>query len=83
MSEQPLEKISGKELAVETNKFAAYLQQFDLPTDNIIATTEERALVAINLPTFLDTLTTEDKREARYLSKFVEQQQRLDFLTQR
>jgi len=71
MSDQPLEKISGKELAVETNKFAAYLQQFNLPTDNIIATTEERALVAINLPTFLDTLTTEDKREARYLSKFV------------
>ena len=71
MSDQPLQNISGKELAVETNKFTAYLKQLNLPTDNIIASTEERSLVAINLPTFLDTLSTEDKREARYLSKFV------------
>ena len=71
MSEQPLQKISGKELAVETNKFTAYLQQLNLPTDNIIASTEERSLVAINLPAFLESLAAEEKREARYLSKFV------------
>jgi hypothetical protein len=71
MSDAPLQKISGNELAVNTNLFTNYLQQLNLPTDNIIASTKERNLVAINLPTFIDSLAAEEKREARYLSKFV------------
>jgi hypothetical protein len=58
-------------LAAETNVYTSYLSQVGLPTDNIIATTEERSVVATNLPAFLDSLPIEEKREARYLSKFV------------
>ncbi|MCK4517611.1 hypothetical protein KAT92_02460 [Candidatus Babeliales bacterium] len=61
----------ASELAADTNIFASFLEQFGLPTDNIIATTEERNVVSTNLPNFLNTLSPEEKRDARYLSKFV------------
>lgn len=61
----------SSEIAVESNAFQAYLAQYGLPTENIIVTTEERRVVAENLPAFLASLTSEEKREARYLSKFV------------
>lgn len=61
----------ASELAADTNIFASFLEQFGLPTDNIIATTEERNVVSTNLPTFLNALSPEEKRDARYLSKFV------------
>ena len=46
-------------------------KQFGLPADNIIASTDERNVIASNLPFFLSTLSTESKRDARYLSKFI------------
>lgn len=61
----------ASDLAADTTTFTSFLQQFGLPTDNIIATTEEREVVAANLPQFLAALSTEEKRESRYLSKFV------------
>ena len=61
----------ASDLAANTTTFTSFLQQFDLPTDNIIATTEEREIVATNLPQFLAALSTEEKSESRYLSKFV------------
>ncbi len=64
-------KIEPRELAAETNLFTGYLTQIGLPTDNVIATTAERDIVASNLPAFLNTLSPEEKRDARYLSKFV------------
>ncbi len=67
----PIRRIEPSELAAETNLFTGYLNQIGLPTDNVIATTIERNIVASNLPTFLSTLTIEEKRDARYLSKFV------------
>lgn len=42
------------ELAVDTAVFAGYLQKFGLPTDNVIASSEERRVVGANLPNFLD-----------------------------
>lgn len=63
--------ISPRDLAAETNVYTSYLAQVGLPIDNIIATTEERTIVATNLPAFLQSLAKEEKREARYLSKFV------------
>lgn len=63
--------INPADLAAETNVYTAYLAQVGLPTDNIIATTEERSIVASNLPIFLNSLPPEEKREARYLSKFI------------
>jgi len=59
------------ELVAETKVFQSYLEQFGLPTDNIIATTEERKVIGSNLPSFMQTLSPEEKRNARYLSKFV------------
>ena len=47
------------------------MEQFSLPTDNIIASTEERKIIASNLPSFLSNLSTESEKDARYLSKFV------------
>jgi len=44
----------ANELAADTNIFASFLEQFGLPTENIIATTEERNVVATNLPAFLN-----------------------------
>lgn len=61
----------ASELAADTATFTSFLQQFGLPTDNIIATTDEREVVAANLPQFLAALSTDEKRESRYLSKFV------------
>ena len=59
------------ELAAETKVFASYLEYYGLPTDNVIASTEERRVVGTNLPSFLETLAPEEKLDARYLSKFV------------
>jgi hypothetical protein len=63
--------ISPSELAAETNIYTAYLAQVGLPTDNIIATTEERSVVTTNLSAFLQSMSAGEKKEARYLSKFV------------
>lgn len=71
MDEQSIQRINPSDLAAETSVFVSYLQQFDLPTDNIIAYTDERTIIASNLPFFLSTLSAESKRDARYLSKFI------------
>lgn len=59
------------ELAVETNIFTDYLAQYGLPNDNIIASDTERSVISTNLPAFLNSLPNEEKKEARYLAKFV------------
>jgi hypothetical protein len=64
-------KRESTELAASTTVFAGYLRTLGLPTDNIIATTDEREIVATNLPAFLASLSPEEKRDARYLAKFV------------
>ncbi|MDB9525147.1 hypothetical protein PN498_04040 [Oscillatoria sp. CS-180] len=51
MSENPIQHVVPDELAVETPIFISYLEQFGLPTDNIIASTEERNVISSNLPT--------------------------------
>ena len=57
-------------VAVETMLFANILQEHGLPADNIIASTEERDVIHANLPSLISLLPDEEKREARYLSKF-------------
>ncbi len=71
MTEYLPKKNEVKDLAADTAVFASYLQQFGLPTDNIIASTEERAVVAANLPGLVSTLSLEERKDARYLSKFI------------
>lgn len=64
-------KRGTSELAAKTEVFTSYLEQLGLPTDNIIATTNERKVIADNLPVFLRDLPTDEKNDARYLSKFI------------
>jgi hypothetical protein len=65
------EKRMPTELAADTTVFAGYLESFGLPTDNVIASSDERRIIATNLPVFLDSLISTAKQDARYLSKFV------------
>lgn len=58
-------------LPTDTTKFEAYLAYLGLPTENIIAALPERKIIENNLPTFIESLPVEIKRDARYLSKFV------------
>lgn len=68
---QELIKKPVTDLAVETNIFTDHLAELGLPTDNVIAETNERQIVIGNLYDFINTLSPEEKQDARYLSKFV------------
>lgn len=71
MNENSIQPVNPSDLAAETSVFVAYLEQLSLPTDNIIASTDERRIITSNLPSFLFNLSAESKKDARYLSKFV------------
>ena len=71
MGTEILEKKGGALLSTDTTKFEEYLDYLGLPTDNIIAELSERQVIEQNLPSFIESLPDEVKREARYLSKFV------------
>lgn len=49
----------------------SFLEQIGLPSDNIIAEQSERQIIGQNLPSYIDSLSPDIKRDARYLSKFV------------
>ncbi|MEB3283353.1 MAG: hypothetical protein VKK42_30970 [Lyngbya sp.] len=67
-----IEKISHAELIdPQAQMVVAFLKQVGLPSDNIIAEQSERAIIGQNLPTYIQSLPDEIKRDARYLSKFV------------
>ncbi|HEM2905648.1 TPA: hypothetical protein ACHVAL_001167, partial [Streptococcus suis] len=51
--------------------FERYLEQYGLPTDNVIASESERQLMQKMLPQILENMPQEHKTNARYLSKFV------------
>ena len=53
------------------DKFENFLSAFGLPSENVIADLTQRQIVINSLPTFLDSLPTENKRDAYYLSRFV------------
>ncbi|MFH2066480.1 MAG: hypothetical protein ABIK15_14870 [Pseudomonadota bacterium] len=55
----------------QAQRVVAFLQQIGLPFDNIIATQSERNIIGKNLPAYIESLPTEIKKDARYLSKFV------------
>lgn len=62
--------VTPTQLAADSTLYASYLAQFDLPTDNVIASTEQRNIIATNLPVFFDSLSKEQKKDAHYLAKF-------------
>jgi len=55
----------------QAQRVVDFLQQIGLPSDNIIAEQSERAIIGQNLPIYIQSLSPEIKRDARYLSKFV------------
>ena len=62
---------STNEIAISsTEVFAKFLAQYGLPSDNIIANTVEREYVRNGLPTLIAGLSSDIKKDARYLSKF-------------
>lgn len=59
------------DLSTGFTAFEAYLQNFGLPTDNVIAPPEERQLIMSLLPPLLNRLSPDVKKDARYISKFI------------
>ena len=51
--------------------FEQYLNSFGLPSDNVIASEEERQAIQKALPDLLNSMSDESKKDARYLSKFI------------
>ncbi len=73
MSQQiyPATQAQSSDLAVDSGVFGDYLKGLGLPTDNIIADSEQRRAVATNLPAFIQSIPAEERAKARYLSKFL------------
>lgn len=55
----------------QVTQFETYLDTLGLPSENIIASIEERGRIMQMLPQLISELPDEQKRDARYLSKFV------------
>lgn len=55
----------------QVQRILDFLDHVGLPSDNIIAQQSERHIIGMNLPTYIQSLDPEIKRDARYLSKFV------------
>ncbi|WP_435182353.1 hypothetical protein [Cellulophaga omnivescoria] len=55
----------------QVQKITEFLANLGLPSDNIIATNQERAIINQTLPNYINQLPLELKKDARYLSKFV------------
>lgn len=61
----------GTIVTTDFSKFEEYLVSLKLPTDNIIASPQERNLIMDALPKFITSLPEETRKNARYLSKFI------------
>lgn len=59
------------ELANQMTRFEELLVSYGLPSENIIASIDERETIMAALPSFLNKMSTEEKRDATYLSKFI------------
>lgn len=67
-----LTKKSPNEIAdPQAQLLVNYLNQMNLPADNILAERDQRETIGNNLTSFIEKLPPESKRDARYLSKFV------------
>lgn len=61
----------GTIVTTDFSKFEEYLVSLKLPTENIIASPQERNLIMDALPKFIISLPEETRKDARYLSKFI------------
>lgn len=53
------------------SKFEQFLQDYKLPTDDVIASPDERRRIMNAIPEFLASLPEDTRKNARYLSKFI------------
>lgn len=61
----------GELIERQVQRITEFLDTIGLPSDNIIASNDEREIIGKNLPQYIYDLPEEIKRDARYLSKFV------------
>lgn len=64
-------KQQGELIEKQVQRITDFLDAVGLPSDNIIASINEREIINQNLPQYIASLTPGIKSEARYLSKFV------------
>ena len=62
---------SNGALVEQMTKFEAVLNDWGLPSENIIASVEERQNIMEMLPGLIASIPDEQKRDATYLSRFV------------
>ena len=62
---------SNVALVEQVTRFEAVLNEWGLPSENIIASVDERQNIMTMLPGLIASISEEQKREATYLSKFV------------
>lgn len=55
----------------QSQMIVSFLEQMGLPHENIIAEQSQRQIIGQNLTTLINSLSSETKQDARYLSKFV------------
>lgn len=68
--------------SVETPKFDDYLNAIGLPTDNILADTDERGIVIENIPQIIKDIPSDRKEKKRlYIYQNLLRQVQLDCLT--
>jgi len=66
-----IEKGAELVVGVPEKNIVSFLESIGLPSDNIIASDEQRAIINKNLPELIANLPEELKSDARYLSKYV------------
>jgi hypothetical protein len=66
-----VEKGAELVVGVPEKNIVSFLESIGLPSDNIIASDEQRAIINKNLPELIANLPEEIKSDARYLSKYV------------
>ena len=71
MENNIIKKDEATQLQTDVTNFELYLENLGLPSENIVASVQERKNIETNLPNYINSLSPEVKKDARYLSKFV------------
>lgn len=66
-----VKKTSNELIDPQAQLLVGFLKEINLPSDNIIADLSQRRIIGDNIHALLDSIPSELKKDARYLSKFV------------
>jgi len=67
----PVAKKSNELIDPQAQMLVGFLQEMGLPSQNIIADQNQRAIIGDNLESLVSAIPAEHRKDARYLSKFV------------